>query len=238
MRRAEAEEVLSQVNSFGSLAQAVVVFLLLPGLAALRGISPGQLPQYLQEGGGHCLCCFLQALSCMLLSEGKGVHVCRWNSQILDAGRATSHMSAILLSISMLSSGSGSMRVSLMSHLPEVKHSLGAGFQCLTGTTPACASTDCGQAPVVALAYVACNLGLNISALALLRTAGLLIMAAASIIKCHAQLKQGLSDTDRSASSSTWAHCGRHVKQQPHNASRLRMQAMSCNPFPSALSSH
>ncbi|CAK0779329.1 hypothetical protein CVIRNUC_004745 [Coccomyxa viridis] len=83
------------VNSFGSLAQAVVVFLLLPGLAALRGISPGQLPQYLQEG-----------------------------------------------------------------------------FQCLTGTTPACASTDCGQAPVVALAYVACNLGLNISALALLRTAG------------------------------------------------------------------
>ena len=42
-----------QVNSFGSLAQAVVVFLLLPGLAALRGISPGQLPQYLQEGLDH-----------------------------------------------------------------------------------------------------------------------------------------------------------------------------------------
>lgn len=49
---------------------------------------------------------------------------------------------------------------------------VGAGFQCLTGTTPACASTDCGQAPVVALAYVVCNLGLNISALALLRKAG------------------------------------------------------------------
>ena len=47
-----------------------------------------------------------------------------------------------------------------------------AGFQCLTGTTPACASTDCGKAPIVALAYVACNLGLNISALALLRKAG------------------------------------------------------------------
>jgi hypothetical protein len=47
-----------------------------------------------------------------------------------------------------------------------------AGFQCLTGTTPACASTDCSKAPVVALAYVACNLGLNISALALLRKAG------------------------------------------------------------------
>ena len=34
-----------QVNSFGSGAQAVVVFLLLPGLAALRGISPGHLTQ-------------------------------------------------------------------------------------------------------------------------------------------------------------------------------------------------
>lgn len=39
-----------QVNSFGSLAQAVVVFLLLPGLAALRGINPTELPQYLTEG--------------------------------------------------------------------------------------------------------------------------------------------------------------------------------------------
>ena len=35
----------AQVNSFGSGAQAIVVFLLLPGLAALRGINPGQLPQ-------------------------------------------------------------------------------------------------------------------------------------------------------------------------------------------------
>ncbi len=41
-----------QVNSFGSLAQAVVVFLLLPGLAALRGINPTELPQYLTEGAG------------------------------------------------------------------------------------------------------------------------------------------------------------------------------------------
>lgn len=39
-----------QVNSFGSLAQAVAVFLLLPGLAALRGISFTELPQYLTEG--------------------------------------------------------------------------------------------------------------------------------------------------------------------------------------------
>ena len=109
VRRAEAVEFLLQVNSFGSLAQAVVVFLLLPGLAALRGISPGQLPQYLQEGVGHCLCNFMQALSCMPLSEGKGVHVCRRNSQPLDAGRVASHMSAMTLSMS--SSGSGGVRM-------------------------------------------------------------------------------------------------------------------------------
>jgi len=42
--------MMLQVNSFGSAAQAVVVFLLLPGLAALRGISPTELPQYLTEG--------------------------------------------------------------------------------------------------------------------------------------------------------------------------------------------
>lgn len=40
----------TQVNSFGSAAQALAVFLLLPGLAALRGINPTQLPQYLSEG--------------------------------------------------------------------------------------------------------------------------------------------------------------------------------------------
>ena len=39
-----------QVNSFGSAAQAAFVFLLLPGLAALRGINPSELPQYLTEG--------------------------------------------------------------------------------------------------------------------------------------------------------------------------------------------
>lgn len=44
-----------QVNSFGSLAQAVVVFLLLPGLAALRGINPTELPQYLTEGNNASL---------------------------------------------------------------------------------------------------------------------------------------------------------------------------------------
>jgi hypothetical protein len=38
------------VNSFGSGAQAVCVFLLLPFLASLRGISFGELPTYLAEG--------------------------------------------------------------------------------------------------------------------------------------------------------------------------------------------
>ncbi len=71
-----------------------MVFLLLPGLAALRGIYPSQLPSYLVEGAS-----------------------------------------------------------------------------CLRGVTPACAS-DCSLAPVLAASYVACNLGLNISALALLRKAG------------------------------------------------------------------
>ena len=84
----------AQVNSFGSGAQAIVVFLLLPGLAALRGIYPSQLPSYLAEGAS-----------------------------------------------------------------------------CLRGITPACAS-DCSLAPVLAASYVACNLGLNIAALALLRKAG------------------------------------------------------------------
>ncbi|KAK9915593.1 hypothetical protein WJX75_001294 [Coccomyxa subellipsoidea] len=82
------------VNSFGSAAQAAFVFLLLPGLAALRGINPSELPQYLTEG-----------------------------------------------------------------------------FQCLRGITPDCAG-DCSKAPLIATAYVACNLGLNISLLALLRQAG------------------------------------------------------------------
>lgn len=82
------------VNSFGSAAQAGFVFLLLPGLAALRGINPGQLPQYLSEG-----------------------------------------------------------------------------LSCLRGVTPDCAG-DCSSAPLIASAYVACNLGLNISLLALLRQAG------------------------------------------------------------------
>ncbi len=46
-----------------------------------------------------------------------------------------------------------------------------AGFQCLRGITPDCAG-DCSRAPLIATAYVACNLGLNISLLALLRQAG------------------------------------------------------------------
>ncbi|KAK9843738.1 hypothetical protein WJX81_004492 [Elliptochloris bilobata] len=42
------------VNSFGSGAQAVCVFLLLPFLASLRGISFSELPAYLTEGA-QCL---------------------------------------------------------------------------------------------------------------------------------------------------------------------------------------
>ena len=38
------------VNSFGSGAQAICVFLLLPFLASLRGISFAELPGYLNEG--------------------------------------------------------------------------------------------------------------------------------------------------------------------------------------------
>ena len=38
------------VNSFGSGAQAICVFLLLPFLASLRGISFSELPGYLTEG--------------------------------------------------------------------------------------------------------------------------------------------------------------------------------------------
>jgi len=43
------------VNSFGSGAQAVCVFLLLPFLASLRGISFGELPTYLAEGARRAL---------------------------------------------------------------------------------------------------------------------------------------------------------------------------------------
>ena len=41
------------VNSFGSGAQAVCVFLLLPFLASLRGIPFNELPSYLAEGMTH-----------------------------------------------------------------------------------------------------------------------------------------------------------------------------------------
>lgn len=41
---------LFAVNSFGSAAQAGFVFLLLPVLCSLRGISFTELPQYLSDG--------------------------------------------------------------------------------------------------------------------------------------------------------------------------------------------
>ena len=38
------------VNSYGSAAQALFIFLLLPVVSSLRGISLSQLPSYLNEG--------------------------------------------------------------------------------------------------------------------------------------------------------------------------------------------
>ena len=109
--RAEAVGVVSQVNSFGSLAQAVVVFLLLPGLAALRGISPGQLPQYLQEGADCCLCSSTQAISCMPFSESSALHVYLLKMQGLGAGRAATRHERHDAYVSISSSGSGSVSV-------------------------------------------------------------------------------------------------------------------------------
>lgn len=43
------------VNSFGSAAQALFIFLLLPVISSLRGISISQLPGYLKEG--EFICC-------------------------------------------------------------------------------------------------------------------------------------------------------------------------------------
>lgn len=82
------------VNSFGSAAQALFVFLLLPVASSLKGIPLSQLPAYLKEG-----------------------------------------------------------------------------TTCLLGGSPSCGS-DCSGAPMLPLLYIACNLGFNIAALNLLKTAG------------------------------------------------------------------
>ena len=42
------------VNSFGSAAQALFVFLLLPVMSSLKGIPLSQLPAYLKEGESTC----------------------------------------------------------------------------------------------------------------------------------------------------------------------------------------
>ena len=42
------------VNSFGSAAQALFVFLLLPVASSLKGIPLSQLPAYLKEGASTC----------------------------------------------------------------------------------------------------------------------------------------------------------------------------------------
>ncbi|DBB00298.1 TPA: hypothetical protein ACH3X1_014123 [Trebouxia sp. C0004] len=82
------------VNSYGSAAQALFIFLLLPVISSLKGISLSQLPAYLKEG-----------------------------------------------------------------------------TTCLLGGSPSCGS-DCSGAPMLPLLYIAFNLGFNIAALNLLKTAG------------------------------------------------------------------
>lgn len=60
--------MLVRVRSFASGFQALSVLLLLPGIASLRGISPGQLPAYLVEGvpatAGLRVICSIQQQGC------------------------------------------------------------------------------------------------------------------------------------------------------------------------------
>ena len=49
-----------------------------------------------------------------------------------------------------------------------------AGATCLLGGSPSCGS-DCSGAPLLPLLYIAFNLGFNIAALNLLKTAGTVI---------------------------------------------------------------
>jgi hypothetical protein len=66
------------------------------------------------------------------------------------------------------------------------------GFQCLRGITPDCAG-DCSKAPLIATAYVACNLGLNISLLALLRQAGDNALLVHGLLECRQHALPDLS---------------------------------------------
>ncbi len=68
-----------------------------------------------------------------------------------------------------------------------------AGFSCLRGVTPDCAG-DCSSAPLIASAYVACNLGLNISLLALLRQAGKKILSVILRSSCCSALRHQVQE--------------------------------------------
>ncbi len=56
-----------------------------------------------------------------------------------------------------------------------------SGTTCLLGGSPSCGS-DCSGAPMLPLLYIACNLGFNIAALNLLKTAGVFLLPAR---QCH-----------------------------------------------------
>ena len=56
-----------------------------------------------------------------------------------------------------------------------------SGTTCLLGGAPSCGS-DCSGAPMLPLLYIACNLGFNIAALNLLKTAGVFLLPAR---QCH-----------------------------------------------------
>ena len=56
-----------------------------------------------------------------------------------------------------------------------------SGTTCLLGGSPSCGS-DCSGAPMLPLLYIACNLGFNIAALNLLKTAGVFFLPTR---QCH-----------------------------------------------------
>ena len=73
-----------------------------------------------------------------------------------------------------------------------------AGTTCLLGGSPSCGS-DCSGAPMLPLLYIALNLGFNIAALNLLKTAGIVpsSVSAATARQNHACLTQ-ISRNDQS----------------------------------------
>ncbi len=63
----------------------------------------------------------------------------------------------------------------------EIDMCILSGTTCLLGGSPSCGS-DCSGAPMLPLLYIACNLGFNIAALNLLKTAGVFLLPAR---QCH-----------------------------------------------------